>query len=534
MSADQMIERTGIVRLTRAAANPIAIAPDSSTLTEQAVLGAILLDGAALERLKLGVVHFATEEHRYIFQVMLDCREAGDAIDFVSVSQRLTDAGRADLVAYVALLAENSAGSANIERYAAVVLERAQRRDLAALGADLVERANSPAVDISDLRREIGTRLQAIGAGREAWPALNIAKLAEREPQRPRHIVPDWFPAGEVTLLAGHGGAGKSGVALYLGACIALGASWCGIATERRRVVYVSAEDGADVLHWRLARICAHLQVALADLAGHLELLDVSHQDAELMLEPGRGDEPILTARYDSLRERLTDATVLILDGASDLYGGNEIVRRHVRRYVRALRRLIGPEGAVLLLAHVDKAAARNGAESDRYSGSTAWHNSVRARWSLAADGEALALTLAKANHAKAGAEIRMRWDAEARLYVADQAPTEGGIVGAIRERQEREGVLVAMRACAAAGVIVPAALQGPRTAYNVLSARPELPDSLRSGPQAGRRFRARLEELRQIHAVIEREIRRSNRHSTLALVLADRGNAPHAPHSQN
>lgn len=138
-------------------------------------------------------------------------------------------------------------------------------------------------------------------------------------------------------------------------------------------------------------------------------------------------------------------------------------------------------------------------------------------------------LTLEKANHALAGAEIRLRWDAQAHLHVADDAPVDGGIVGAIRERTEREGILAAMRGCATAGIIVPAAMQGPRTAHNVLAMRPELPDSLRSGKDAGRRFRARLEELRHIPAFSEQEIRRGNRHYTLALVLTDREAAPHS-----
>jgi hypothetical protein len=103
-------------------------------------------------------------------------------------------------------------------------------------------------------------------------------------------------------------------------------------------------------------------------------------------------------------------------------------------------------------------------------------------------------------------------------------------MAGAIRERTERETILAAMRACAVAGVIVPAALQGSRTCHNVLAARPEMPGSLREGKDAVRRFRARLEELRQIGAIEEREIRRGNRHYTLALVLTDRGSAPHAP----
>jgi RecA-family ATPase len=240
--------------------------------------------------------------------------------------------------------------------------------------------------------------------------------------------------------------------------------------------------------------------------------------------------EVALTGMYEALAKIVDPASVLILDGTSDLYGASEIVRRHVRRFVRALRRLVNRDGAVLLLAHIDKAAARDGSTSDRYSGSTAWHNSVRARWSLASDedGTGLTLALAKANLAQAGAEVRFRWSPEAHLYVAE-ATSEGGIVGAIRERQEREGILAALQASVDP---VPAAATGQRTAWHVLSARPELPASLRDGREGKRRFWRLIEQMRQMGTIREASIRRSNRHNLATLEAADIGSAPNAPNA--
>lgn len=186
---------------------------------------------------------------------------------------------------------------------------------------------------------------------------LDLKVLSRAERRRIAHIVKDWMPAGEVTLLAGHGGAGKSLIALLLAVCIALGLPWYGMPTERRRVCYVSAEDGQDVLHWRLSRICAFLGVDMASLEGWLSIIDASRIDAELLVDTRDGT--MLTAMYSELHEETGDAQVLVIDGASDTYGASEIVRRHVRQYIRALRRLIGADGAVLVLAHIDKAIAR-------------------------------------------------------------------------------------------------------------------------------------------------------------------------------
>lgn len=399
----------------------------------------------------------------------------------------------------------------------------AMQREAAANIATLDTSATVPDLPAEVVARRLQAEpLHQISDNTSGWPeALDLEALAEREPQPPSFIVPDWMPAGEVTLLAAHGGAGKSQVALDLAVRIALGVPWCGMVPARKRVCYVSAEDSSTILAWRLKRICAHLGVNMASLRGWLDVIDASHMDAELMSEIGRGDEPILTRLYGALRDRMEPDSVLILDGVSDLYGCSEIVRRHVRRYIRALRRLVDATGAVLLLSHIDKAIARGRETGDYYSGSTAWNNSVRARWALRDDGNGLVLSLDKANHARSGAEIRLRWDAVAHLYVADSAPADGGIVASIRDRQERDGILAAMKACCDAGIDVPAATSGQRTGYHVLRAQPAFPDALRADNKAARRkFWDLIEELRVSGAIADSLIRAKNRHPMAALIL--------------
>jgi RecA-family ATPase len=128
---------------------------------------------------------------------------------------------------------------------------------------------------VSSIRNELPTR---------EWPKpLDLRALAQRPPAPPAHIVDGWLPEGEVTLFAGHGGIGKSAIALHLGACIALERRWFGLQVRSRLVLYISAEDGADVIHWRLRRICTHLGVAITDLADRFRIIDASRSDAELM-----------------------------------------------------------------------------------------------------------------------------------------------------------------------------------------------------------------------------------------------------------
>jgi archaellum biogenesis ATPase FlaH len=533
MNAPHRLDSVPVVQLVRGAERQ-----DYGIDAEQALLGALLLDAGTLGRIGgLRAEHFSGEGHGAIFQAIKDEAEDSGATDLVAVGDRLQRNGRgAEVVAYLATLAQATPGAANIERYAELVIERSRCRRLADLGREIEARAATPGADADELRREMLARIAAIKPERteDLWPApLDLAALAGSEPKAPQHIIAAWLPAGEVTLLAGHGGAGKSAIALHLAACIALGARWCGLETMQRRVLYVSAEDPATVLHWRLTRIAAHMGVALQDLAGRLALLDASHLDGELMIEAGRGEEPILTARYEALGELMRDSQVLILDGASDLYGASEIVRRHVRRFIRALRRLVGPEGAVLLLAHLDKAAVRDISTADRYSGSTAWHNSVRSRWALGTDkleealtdGAAqLTLSLSKANLARAGAEIRLRWSDEAHMYLPEDAAVNGGIIASIRERTERAGILAAFKACADLGLYVPAATTGRRTAFHVLAAQPTFPSTLLSGKPETRRFWRYIEELRAMRQIREDSIARpgDRGHKVNVLALID------------
>jgi RecA-family ATPase len=368
------------------------------------------------------------------------------------------------------------------------------------------------------------------------WPQpLDLQSLARREPEPPRFILTDWLPCGYATLFAGHGGVGKSGIALYLAVCIAAGVPFFGIEVQRRRVLYLSCEDREGVLHWRLCRICAHLNMDLARLCGWLDVLDLVGHDAVLWnRDPRTGDA--ITVAYGALHERvrLQQTEVLVVDSIADAFGGNENARGEVKRFVNLLVALVPVDaGAVLLVGHLPKPAARGEPTSEGYSGSTAWHNSVRARWYLypetrqGEDGERaertgdLILELQKSNLGRADQQMRFAWSDEARLFLGRDIVGETASDRGHRDRIERDAILAALRASIDP---VPAATTGQRTAYHVLAARPEFPDSLRSGRVERRRFWRQIEALRAMGAIGEGSIRRADRHYMQTLVALPEG----------
>jgi hypothetical protein len=120
---------------------------------------------------------------------------------------------------------------------------------------------------------------------------------------------------------------------------------------------------------------------------------------------------------------------------------------------------------------------------------------------------------------------MRLRWNDEAHVFVGELAMPTSKLERDLAEADEREAILAAIRGVAAAGQYVPAAMQGQRTAYNVLAIRPEFPTSLKvDSAAARRRFRDHIEHLRQSRAIVEASIRRTNRHSVLALVVPPEG----------
>jgi RecA-family ATPase len=392
----------------------------------------------------------------------------------------------------------------------------------------------APDADLGALQQSIEDMSASISP-ESALAGLDLVALASREPDPPAMVMPG-IPAGCATLIAAHGGAGKSTIALFQAVCLAAGVDFFGIEIRgRRKVLYLSCEDRENVLHWRLSRICAHLGIAMESLAGWLHLIDMVGRDCVMWQgERGGGGSIMPAYRQVSALVRKVGVEVLYVDGISDTFSGNENDRGHAKQYVNALLGMVPTTGALVLIGHVPKSTTR-GVDSEGYSGSTGWHNSVRARWFLRPEAErgqddgearqtsALLLELQKGNHGSA-ISMRFAWDESAHLFLGEVIEAPSRFDRAHRDREERRGILLAIRGSQKAEVPVPAASSGPRTAYHVLSVRPEFPGTLRGGGANTLRFRRQIEQLRQMQLVADCRYRRINRHETVAICLTTEG----------
>jgi RecA-family ATPase len=243
-------------------------------------------------------------------------------------------------------------------------------------------------------------------------------------PER-RWIVDGLIPAGNVTMLAGDGGLGKSLLAMQLLTCASIGKPWLGLSTAQCNAVAVFCEDERDELHIRQAAINEHYGCRWADLASCLWMPRVG--EANVMRHFGDRGPGDPTRFYRDVKEQVkaTAARLVVIDSLHDVFSGNENIRGSARQFISDLRAIILPvDGAVLLLSHPSMSGMSSGTGA---AGSTAWHNAVRSRLYLtrpvrkaanfAAEAEddgdpnERVLKTMKSNYGSIGGKISLRWE---------------------------------------------------------------------------------------------------------------------------
>ncbi len=123
--------------------------PPHSIEAEQSVLGGLLLDNGAADRISdfLSGDHFYSDAHRLLYNAIMQLIGDNKPADVVTVAEALGSINKLDYIggmSYLAALVENVPTAANIRRYAEIVHERAILRRLAAAGGEIAETAFHP------------------------------------------------------------------------------------------------------------------------------------------------------------------------------------------------------------------------------------------------------------------------------------------------------------------------------------------------------------------------------------------------------
>ena len=273
---------------------------------------------------------------------------------------------------------------------------------------------------VADIMRRAEPAAAAAMASRTPIKWIDMSAWdGEPTPER-EWFIRDRIPIRQLTLFSGEGAVGKSLLTLHLLVATALGRDWLKMLPEPGPAWYVGAEDDERELRIRLNPILKLFSATHADLieAG-FQMKSLFGEDAILGAPNSRGIiEP--TPLFLQLLEEAADKKpkAIGIDASADVFAGNEIDRSHVRQFVGSLlRRLAGAtDGAVILLSHPSLTGINTGTG---LSGSTGWHNSVRARMYLTSprtepgeqpDSDLRELTFKKNQYGPIGESIVLRW----------------------------------------------------------------------------------------------------------------------------
>ncbi len=225
--------------------------PPHSVEAEQSVLGGILLDASAWDKITdlIGEQDFYRFEHRLIYRHIAHLTDRAKPVDVITVAESLE--GNAELdkaggLAYLGSLAQNVPSAANIRRYAEIVRERAIMRKLAEAGSDIATSAYNPAGrDADQLLDEAESRVFEIAEagerGRQGFTPIPplLSKVVERiETLYGRDNVSDvtgiatgftdldsktsGLQPGELIIVAGRPSMGKTAFAINIAEHVAL------------------------------------------------------------------------------------------------------------------------------------------------------------------------------------------------------------------------------------------------------------------------------------------------------------------------
>jgi len=273
------------------------------------------------------------------------------------------------------------------------------------------------------------TRLRPGGRDDPAlFETVNPASWDGREVPRREWMVEGVVARGNVCLLAGDGGQGKSLVAQQLCTSAVMGRPWLGLSCRPGRALFFSCEDDRDEMWRRQADICRAMGCSLGDVGeAGLELAPRVGFDNTLSRLDRKEWRMVVTGLFVRLAAACRDLGVnyVVIDTATQAFGGNQNDEQQVVQFCNQLRRLaMAIQGCVVITKHPSVAGRALGTGE---SGSVSWNNSVRSRMYLHRDkDDRTVLKCMKNNYGRIGETIPLRW--ERGVFLTDR--DEGGPTG--------------------------------------------------------------------------------------------------------
>ncbi|PWB47066.1 MAG: replicative DNA helicase [Nitrosomonadales bacterium] len=225
--------------------------PPHSIEAEQSVLGGLLLDNSAWDRIADVVAEsdFYRHDHRLIFRHIFRLLEGGRPADVITVSEALENSAElnnAGGLAYLAALAQNTPSASNIKRYAEIVRDRGVMRKLSEVGTAIADSAYNPLGRnagqlLDEAEAKVFEIAEANARGKQGFTAIQplLIQVVERidelfQRDNPNEVtgIPTGFhdldqktsglQPGDLIIVAGRPSMGKTAFSINIGENVAL------------------------------------------------------------------------------------------------------------------------------------------------------------------------------------------------------------------------------------------------------------------------------------------------------------------------
>ncbi|MGV7215901.1 AAA family ATPase [Bradyrhizobium sp. UFLA05-112] len=245
------------------------------------------------------------------------------------------------------------------------------------------------------------------------YAAITSAAWEGTEPEQPRWLASARVPSGDLTIVSGNGGSGKTEILVQLLVYVAAGlGDWLGCTIDAGTALLLSCEEPEHNIRDRVERICKHRCIdpyTLPDL--HMLFPDLESTWLVHANKDGRlSRAPLL----DWLEAWIVEnkPRLVVIDNVAAVFDGEAIARRQVRAFLAMLRKIAREHDTAIVL--LDHPSVRGMADGSGTANSVDWRNSVRSMLHLSDpdkdDPDARTLAVTKSNRGRTGERITIRW----------------------------------------------------------------------------------------------------------------------------
>lgn len=396
----QSISRQGASQILAARGMP------ANTEAEQFVLGTVLLDARMLNPVSASLTadDWSITKHKRIFLAMLELHRNQSAIEALTVANQLRSEQLLDKVggiAYLASLTDGMPRLASIDSYIRIVKDKSRLRQMIFAAQHIISDCAGGSRNASDILADAQATVLRVGSKSDRQTATSVAPepiTHWNDSELPKPLLRKYgqddgavLSAGEIAILSGAGGKGKSTLALQIAmaASSETGSGYryvAGLEIARGTAVIASYEDQGSVIRHRIRSLTdrqnppALESIHLSEMAGHPLYGPPRTGLYTAQPEPQYPDWRIFWDKVNTI-----SPSIVIIDPVSAAFSSEANRMEAVRRFIDALR-IEARQAAcgVLLVAHSTK-AERSRSRSDggapdagAIAGSAAWHDACR------------------------------------------------------------------------------------------------------------------------------------------------------------